>query len=76
MKGKITKEYLGREGLRSIVKVSNICTICEKEYAAQNIYTSMYCPECAAEVKKEKTRLRVAKYRAKKLTEENKIEGL
>lgn len=30
-----------------------------------NTFASIYCPECAAEIKKEKTRDRVRKHRAK-----------
>lgn len=41
------------------------CTICGKEYNNGNVMASLYCPECAAKVKREKTAERVRRYREK-----------
>ncbi len=41
------------------------CEKCEKEFSSGNTFASIYCPECSAEIKKEKTRERVRKHRAK-----------
>ena len=43
----------------------NTCTICGKEYNNGNVMASMYCPTCAAKVKREKTAERVRRYREK-----------
>jgi predicted nucleic acid-binding Zn ribbon protein len=45
------------------------CILCGKEYQNNNIFASKYCTECATEVKRQKTRERVAKHRAKQNTE-------
>lgn len=45
------------------------CSICGEEYTNGNVAASMYCPACAAKVKREKTAERVQRYRAKKKTE-------
>ena len=47
------------------------CTICGKEYNNGNVMASLYCPECAAKVKREKTAARVKRYREKQKGIEN-----
>ena len=44
----------------------NTCMLCGKEYNNGNVMASMYCPACAAKVKREKTAARVRRYREKK----------
>ena len=43
----------------------NTCNICGKEYSNGNVMASLYCPECAAKVKREKTAERVRRHREK-----------
>ena len=67
----VWKEIVKEDGRR--VKIPfRTCEKCEKEFSSGNTFASIYCPECAAEVKKEKTRERVRKHRAavKKSAEE------
>ena len=47
----------------------NTCKLCGKEYNNGNVMASLYCPECAARIKREKTAERVKRYRAKKKSE-------
>lgn len=54
---------------RSHFLAVNTCKICGKEYNNGNVMASLYCPECAAKVKREKTAERVKRYRAKKKRE-------
>lgn len=59
----IWKEIVKDDGRR--VKIPfRTCEKCENEFSSGNTFASSYCPECAAEVKKEKTRERVRKHRA------------
>lgn len=59
------KEKINENGER--VKVPyKLCSRCEKEFSNENTFASKYCPECAEEIKKEKTRERVKKYRLNK----------
>lgn len=44
----------------------NTCKLCGKEYNNGNVMASLYCPECAAKVKREKTAERVRRHREKK----------
>lgn len=41
------------------------CERCNEEFNNGNIFAAKYCPECSEEVKKEKTRERVRRFREK-----------
>ena len=43
----------------------NICSVCSKEYNNGNVSTSLYCPECAKNIRRKKTAERVRRYREK-----------
>lgn len=64
------KEKINEQG-ESVKVPYKICSRCEKEFSNGNTFASLYCPACAEEIKKEKTRERVRKHRekAKKTTE-------
>ena len=51
----------------------NTCKLCGKEYTNGNVMASMYCPACAAKVKREKTAARVRLYRARKQGAESTV---
>lgn len=65
MKKEITwKPIINAKGQKVKIPFTT-CEKCEKEFSSGNTFASIYCPECAAEIKKEKTRDRVRKHRAK-----------
>jgi predicted RNA-binding Zn-ribbon protein involved in translation (DUF1610 family) len=43
----------------------NTCGVCGSEYSNGNPAASLYCPECAAKIKREKTAERVRRHRQK-----------
>ena len=49
----------------------NTCKLCGKEYNNGNVMASLYCPECAAKVKREKTAARVKRYRERQKAKES-----
>lgn len=53
--------------------LTGTCTLCGKAYRNNNLFASSYCPECANSVKREKTRERVRKYRAKQKVRNVKV---
>jgi len=52
----------GKDGVNRLV---GICTICKKDFKNGNVFASSYCPECAEQIKREKTRERVRRHRSK-----------
>ena len=41
----------------------NTCSVCGEEYNNGNVAASLYCPKCSKKIKREKTALRVRRYR-------------
>ena len=42
-----------------------VCTVCGKPYSNGNVSASRYCPDCAKEMNRAKTRERVRRHREK-----------
>lgn len=63
MKEKVIWKEITKDDGRRVKIPFRTCEKCEKEFSNGNTFASKYCPECAAEIKKEKTRERVRKYR-------------
>lgn len=49
-----------------------ICEKCNEEFNNGNVFASKYCPKCSEQIKKEKTRERVRKYRQNRCDTINK----
>ncbi|WP_155836695.1 hypothetical protein [Anaeroarcus burkinensis] len=56
------KKVVLESGISMNVAVAT-CTSCGAEYRNNNVAASLYCSECAAKIKKEKTAERVRRYR-------------
>ena len=54
-----------KQGTDMVFRPTGTCTVCGKEYENGNVFASSYCSECAAKVRKEKTKERVRKFREK-----------
>lgn len=59
------KKVVGADG-RTVKMPFKKCEKCGAEFNNGNTFASKYCEPCATEIKREKTRERVRKYRQKK----------
>lgn len=59
-----------RDNGRTVKMPFKTCERCNKEFNNGNVFASKYCPECSEDIKREKTRERVKRFRDKLKAEE------